>query len=256
MVGHRILGCCSRSCLMDGAVVGYGQGDLSFLCLHLHHHHHTSPFPSHYLLCLSSLYLSAFDSSSHFFCPQRCLFLISSLLFYSFFHFLSHLFCLTLTVYPDCLTLSPLLPLHFYRLSAAPPHLNNPPHPLFTQTRSPLWTLQLCCSAFRRREYLQFCMFENLWWARDSHLCSSVRVCTTFMAVCKCMHVDFFVYWCVRVCAYLCVYVAGLCRVILIILTSQCPILGEREVRDGGGRGVRERKGRRDVLPPWQTPFI
>ena len=52
----------------------------------------------------------------------------------------------------------------------------------------------------------------------------------------------------------ICVCRAGLCRVILIILTSQCPILGEREARDGGGRGW-ERRGRRDVLPPRQTPF-
>lgn len=74
-------------------------------------------------------------------------------------------------------------------------------------------------------------MFENLWWARDSHHCSCVSVR---------MHMDFFVYG--RACAYLCVCVCA-CGwfVILIIATSQCPILGEREAGDGGGSG-RERK--------------
>lgn len=64
--------------------------------------HHPS-YPITYSSFLSSLYLSVFDSGSLLSGPQRCPFLISSLLFYSFFHFLGHLFSLTLAVYPDSL---------------------------------------------------------------------------------------------------------------------------------------------------------
>lgn len=150
-----------------------------------------------------SLYLSVFDSTSLFFGPQQCPCLISFLLFYSFFHFLSHLFCLTLTVYPDCL--SPLLPLHFTRSV-----LLHPTPPSFHPNCSFLWTLQLGCSAFRRREYLQFCMFENLWWARDSHHCSSVFecvwmcvcVCTTLMNLCMWISSFMSVGLCISVCVY------------------------------------------------------
>lgn len=111
----------------------------------------------------TSQYPSAFDLSSLVSGPELYPFLISSLLFYSFFHFLSILpdphclfrlshgsFC---RIFTDCST-----PSSFYPICSF------------------LWTLQLC-SAFRRHGYLQFCMFENLWWARDSHHCSTVYVC-------------------------------------------------------------------------------
>jgi len=63
-------------------------------------------------------------------------------------------------------------------------------------------------------------------------------------------------------CTYICLCMPGLCRVILIILTSQCPVLGEREVRKGGGWGWENGKERysattlhmnnrdRSVIPP------
>lgn len=135
----------------------------------------------------------------------------------------------------------PLAFLHALRCSTPSP---------FHPSCSFLWTLQLCCSPFRRHEYLQLCMFESLWWARDSHHRSAV-------CMCLCARPSPL---CVRECIHLCVCVClVLCKVILIILTSQCPILGERQARDGGETGwerERERRGRRDVLPPRQTPFI
>lgn len=121
------------------------------------------------------IYISVFDSSSLFSGPQRCPFLISSLLFYSFFHFRCHLFCLTLTVYPESLSSPPFAFLQAL-CCCTPPHPTPSP---FHPNCSFLWTLQLCCPAFRRCEYLQFCMFKNLWWARDSHHCSCIYVCAS-----------------------------------------------------------------------------
>lgn len=90
-------------------------------------------------------------------------------------------------------------------------------HALRCSTPSPfhpscsfLWTLQLCCSPFRRHEYLQLCMFESLLWARDSHHRSAVCVCAGKRA-----------HGCVRECIHLCACVClVLCKVILIICSA------------------------------------
>lgn len=113
--------------LMDGDVVGYGQGGPSFFCLL--HKHHKSPSPPHYLL---NCFLSLFPTLSF------CLRLYQPLLWPTamsmsnffplvlfIFHFLSHLFCLTPSVYLDSLSPPPFA---FYRLSPAPPSL--PIHPI------------------------------------------------------------------------------------------------------------------------------
>lgn len=94
----------------------------------------------------SSLYLSLLDSTRLLCGPQRCPFLISSLLFYSFFHFLNHLSCLTLTVYLNSLSSSPFAFLQALCCSTPLQTHSIPFHP----NCSFPWTLQLCCSAFRR----------------------------------------------------------------------------------------------------------
>lgn len=80
-----------------------------------------------------------------------------------------------------------------------------------------------------------------------------ICVCASWLSMWVHVHRFLCLWVCVR--AYICVCMPGLCRVILIILTSQCPILGEKGVEGWGRKRVREKKGRRDVLPPWQTPF-
>lgn len=173
---------------MYGGVVGYGHGDLSFCAFTIiivtHPHPVAFSFPD-----------SVFDSSKPFFGPQWCAFLISSLLFYSFFHFPFHLFWPTLSIWTlslFSLSLSHSLsspPFAFLQgLSCAHHHHPSP----FLSNCSFLCTLQLCCSAFRRCEYLQFCMFEKLWWARDSYHLLYVRacVCRHNLHDCVCMWVN------------------------------------------------------------------
>lgn len=121
---------------------------------------------------------SVFDSSRLFSGPQWCAFLISSLLFYSFFHFLCHLFCLTLTVYLDSLSrsLSPPPPLHFYKVSAAPTSIT---HPL--STRTALFYVHCSCVALR---------------SGDGNICSSAclkpLVGERFLSpyICSCLRVQ------------------------------------------------------------------
>lgn len=101
-----------------------------------------------------------------------------------------------------------LLPLHFYKLSAAlpHPHLYQPNPSPFHPNCSFLWTLQLCCSAFRRCEYLQFCMFgKPLVGERFSSLQLCIYVCVLHDCLCGCMYIDFFVYGCVCVHIFVCV---------------------------------------------------
>lgn len=144
---------------MDGHVICCGQRDLSYLCLHPLLH----PFSFLH-------YLPVFEPSSVFFGPQQSPCLISSLLFYSFFHFLSHLFWLTLTVYLD----SPVSSLCILQsLCCTPTHHPPQHHPVLFPPKL-LFSMDtaVVLFAFRRHEYLQLCMFEILWWARDSHHCA------------------------------------------------------------------------------------
>lgn len=176
--------CCSIGRLMDGDVVCYGWRDYSFCAFNIiitYRPSHPITYSSSFLF--SWLHLSAFDSSSLFFGPQRCPFLISSLLFYSFFHFLCHLSCLTLTVYPDTFSSCSLCIFTSSQLLSPTLTSTNPTHPLSTQTAlfyghcscvvPPSGDVNICSSA---------CL-ENLWWARDSHHCSCVYMCVCFMIV-------------------------------------------------------------------------
>lgn len=189
---------------------------------------------------------SVFDSSRLFFGPQWCAFLIFSLLFYSFFHFLCHLFCLTLTVYMSSLSrsLSLLLCLCIFtrsQLHPPPSPIPFPPELLFSMYTAVVW---LCVQEMWISAVLHV---WNLWWARDFYHLIYVRacVCRHNLHDCVCGWMQAHGFLCLWVCVHmhLCVCVC-LCRIILIILTSQCPILGKREARVGGGRGWERENGR------------
>ncbi len=76
-------------------------------------------------------------------------------------------------------------------LSSPSTHPSKRTSSLYHPNYSFLWTLQLCCSALRKCEYLQFCMFEKpLVGERFSSLqlclyCMCMLVC---VFVCVCMH--------------------------------------------------------------------
>lgn len=93
---------------------------------------------------------------------------------------------------------------------------------------------------------------------REILITAALYVCVCVHDLRRCVCAGKRAHGCVRECIHLCACVClVLCKVILIILTSQCPILGERQAGDGGETGwERERRGKRDVLPPRQTPFI
>lgn len=116
------------------------------------------------------------------------------------------------------MSVSNFFPVVLFIISFSPPSILPQPHcvsklslfipPLCRSkhillNRSFLWTLQLCCSAFRRCEYLQFCMFANLWWARDSHHCSNISVCLWMRASMTSM----IVWTCADSCVCVCVFV-------------------------------------------------
>lgn len=215
-----------------------------FLCFCRHYRPPTSTSPSQ--PSLPSFFI---ESSSP---TQRCLCLIPPLLFYSFFHFLRHL-CLTFNIvfiFSLSLSLHRSLSIALF-LFAIFSHYNTFLH---LQTHSIhshcdcsfLWkSCSSCAVQLFRREYLPFCMVKkkNLWWTRESRLCSSVSVRLRASMKSKMWNTLLSTSVCITVC------VPDLCSVILIILTSWCPNLGGRQA--GGWWRVREGwwKRRRNVLP-------
>lgn len=125
---------------------------------------------------------------------------------------------------PHCLfglSLSLLPPFTFLQtLSSPSTHPSKCTSSLFHPNCSSLWTLQLCCSALRKCEYLQFCVFEKpLVGERFSSLqlciycmcelaCACVCVCRHKPHDCVCgwIHAHGFLCLSVCACAYLCAW--------------------------------------------------
>lgn len=173
---------------------------------------------------------------------------------------------------PPCLSrLSLLLPLHFTGpLLLHRPFLPNPPHPLSTQTAlfyghcscvvPPSGDVNICSSACLKtsggREIL---ITAAVFLSVFSFVCVCVRgrVCVRARArnSHECVHMDFFIYECVGLCISVCVYCWFLQN---NPDYTHLPVSHfRRKGNEGWGRKrVKKRRGRRDVLPPRQTPFI